>query len=32
MKEWLRLYRKFGIDGLYPKIRSDKGKPRNLLI
>lgn len=31
IKEWLRLYRKFGIDGLYPKIRSDKGKPRNLL-
>ncbi len=30
IKEWLRLYRKFGIDGLYPKIRSDKGKPRNL--
>ncbi len=30
IKEWLRLYRRFGIDGLYPKIRSDKGKPRNL--
>ncbi len=30
IKEWLRLYRKFGIDGLYPKVRSDKGKPRNL--
>lgn len=30
IKEWLRLYRKFGIDGLYPKIRSDKGKPRSL--
>ena len=31
VKEWLRLYRRFGIDGLYPKIRSDKGKPRSLL-
>jgi transposase InsO family protein len=31
IKEWLRLYRRYGIDGLYPKIRSDKGKPRNLL-
>ncbi len=30
IKEWLRLYRRFGIDGLYPKVRSDKGKPRNL--
>ncbi|NMB26510.1 MAG: DDE-type integrase/transposase/recombinase [Tissierellia bacterium] len=30
IKEWLRLYRRFGIDGLYPKIRSDKGKSRNL--
>ena len=30
VKEWLRLYRKYGIDGLYPKIRSDKGKSRNL--
>lgn len=30
VKEWLRLYRKYGIDGLYPKIRSDKGKLRKL--
>ncbi len=30
IKEWLRLYRRYGIDGLYPKIRSDKGKSRNL--
>lgn len=31
VKDWLRLYRRYGIDGLYPKVRSDKGKPRNLL-
>lgn len=30
IKCWLCLYRKHGIDGLYPKIRSDKGKSRNL--
>ena len=30
IKEWLRIYRKYGIDGLYPKVRSDKGKSRNL--
>ncbi|MCK9267768.1 MAG: DDE-type integrase/transposase/recombinase [Alkaliphilus sp.] len=30
IKDWFRLYKRFGIDGLYPKIRSDKGKPRNL--
>ncbi|MFW6280987.1 MAG: DDE-type integrase/transposase/recombinase [Halanaerobium sp.] len=30
LKGWLRLYRKYGIDGLYPKIRSDKGKLRKL--
>ena len=30
IKDWLRIYRKFGIDGLYPKSRSDKGKSRNL--
>ena len=30
IKEWLRLYRRYGIDGLYPKVRSDKGKPRSL--
>ena len=26
IKEWLRIYRKYGIDGLYPKVRSDKGR------
>jgi len=30
VKEWLRIYRKYGIDGLYPKGRSDKGKLRKL--
>lgn len=30
LKEWLRNYRKYGIDGLYPKIRSDKGQLRKL--
>lgn len=30
LKEWLRNYRKYGIDGLYPKGRSDKGKSRKL--
>ncbi len=30
LKEWLRLYRKHGIDGLYPKHRRDKGSPRKL--
>jgi hypothetical protein len=30
LKGWLRLYRKHGIDGLYPKVRSDKGKLRKL--
>lgn len=30
IKEWLRLYRKHGIDGLYPKTRSDKGVLRKL--
>ncbi|MDI3548806.1 MAG: putative transposase [Halanaerobiales bacterium] len=30
LKGWLRLYRKHGIDGLYPKTRSDKGKLRKL--
>jgi len=30
LKDWLRLYRKHGIDGLYPKTRSDKGKSRKL--
>lgn len=30
IKDWLRLYRKYGIDGLYPKSRSDKGTSRRL--
>jgi putative transposase len=30
LKDWLRLYRMYGIDGLYPKKRSDRGKPRKL--
>ena len=30
LKDWLRIYRKHGIDALYPKIRSDKGKSRKL--
>lgn len=30
LKGWLRLYHKHGIDGLYPKVRSDKGKLRKL--
>lgn len=30
LKDWLRLYRKYGIDGLYPKRRSDRGKSRKL--
>ncbi|NLX70241.1 MAG: DDE-type integrase/transposase/recombinase [Clostridiales bacterium] len=30
IKDWLRLYRKFGIDVLYPKSRSDKGSSRSL--
>lgn len=30
LKGWLRQYRKHGINGLYPKIRSDKGKLRKL--
>lgn len=30
IKDWLRLYRKHGIDGLYPKSRSDKGSSRSL--
>lgn len=28
LKSWLKAYRKFGFDGLKPKIRSDKGRPR----
>jgi transposase InsO family protein len=30
LKDWLRLYRLYGIDGLYPKRRSDKGNSRKL--
>lgn len=30
LKEWLRLYKTKGIDGLYPKNRSDKGGSRKL--
>jgi len=30
VKEWLRKYRLYGIDGLYPKTREDKGKSRKI--
>ncbi|KRQ85777.1 Integrase core domain protein [Caloramator mitchellensis] len=30
VKDWLRLYRKHGINGLYPKLRKDKGNFRKL--
>jgi transposase InsO family protein len=30
LKLWLRLYRKYGFDGLKPKPRSDLGRPRKL--
>lgn len=30
IKEWLRVYKLKGIDGLYPKNRSDKGSSRKL--
>lgn len=30
LKSWLWLYKKYGIDGLYPKSRSDKGTSRVL--
>lgn len=30
IKEWLRLYKTKGIDGLYPKNRSDKGGSRKI--
>ncbi len=32
IKEWLRLYKLKGIDGLYPKNRSDKGESRKLKL
>ena len=28
LKSWLKAYRKSGFEGLKPKIRSDKGRPR----
>jgi len=28
LKSWLKAYRKLGFEGLKPKIRSDKGRPR----
>lgn len=30
IKSWLRLYRKFGLEGLRPRKRSDAGSPRRL--
>jgi len=30
IKEWLHKYRLYGIDGLYPKNRCDKGKSRKI--
>ncbi len=30
MRKWLNLYRKYGIDGLTPKIRSDFGRSRSI--
>lgn len=30
MKSWLSKYKKFGLDGLKPKSRSDMGRPRRL--
>lgn len=30
IKEWYKLYRRGGFDALFPKGRSDKGKPRSL--
>ena len=30
MRKWLSLYRKYGIDGLSPKIRSDFGRSRSI--
>ncbi len=31
IRKWLSKYRKYGIDGLLPKIREDKGKSRSIL-
>jgi transposase InsO family protein len=30
LKSWLKAYRKNGFEGLKPKIRSDKGRPRKI--
>lgn len=30
LKHWLSAYRRYGIDGLYPKVREDKGESRKL--
>jgi len=30
IRSWLKKYRKSGFDGLLPKVRADKGKPRRL--
>ena len=30
LKSWLKAYRKKGFEGLKPKIRSDKGRPRRI--
>ncbi|MGL5718649.1 MAG: DDE-type integrase/transposase/recombinase [Paraclostridium sp.] len=32
LKEWLRVYKLKGIDGLYPKNRNDKGSSRKLKL
>jgi transposase InsO family protein len=29
-KSWLRIYKKEGFEGLKPKVRSDKGRPRRI--
>ena len=30
LRSWIKKYRSFGFDGLYPKIRKDRGKARKL--
>ena len=30
LRDWIRLYRDGGFEGLYPKARADRGKPRRL--
>ncbi len=32
IRSWLKKYRKDGFDGLLPKVRADKGKPRKLPV